>query len=244
MIGDTGDFEMANFAQDKKPPRDIITQFGTDFGLEDGWSEEMQGMGFFKPALKMPPRKAATPTRAAPPQYHQAPQTFKPAQRKFGRIGRPFGEFEHPMAGGFEGQMGGWLDDLKAKADAALASAKAQISGQAQTALDKAKADITAQAEAQKTKLIAQAQQTITTQATQLINKATDTATQQLNKGITAAAQSPAVQQAVQTGTIAAVDKLKAAIDEAKKKYGPMVLVGGVAGAGLLAWYLFSKKRG
>ncbi|MEO5348868.1 MAG: hypothetical protein H7836_04405 [Magnetococcus sp. YQC-3] len=282
MIGDTGDFDIEEYVDDTQMQgEEVVSEFGNMYGVEDGWSEEMQGLGSFEGQLgysvrhsmfRRPVRRGkpmhgvdfsigelehpmageAQMGAAFPKHLFKRPSHAAPTQAKVSHVAQPHrtmkrSRFGRPMHGvDFsmgEAQMGGYLDDLKAKLQAGVQQVKSQVSTQANTALTQAKADINKQLEAKKTEMVAQAKQTIQTQATNLINKAADTATAKLNQAIVSGAQSPAVQSAVAAGTTSAIDKALAYKDELIKKSKPAVIAAGAGIALFIAWKIYSARK-
>lgn len=239
MIGNTGDFNISKYASDETYSPDVINTFGTSYGNSDGWCEEMRGMGFM-PGFRILKMKVR------PPLPQQKKALTKSAKAKFKvpkfRTGMLHG---HPLLDTMDGvdyTMGFSLSDLTSS-----------ISKQVNAELDKAKAAVAAQYEAAKQKEIEKLKATAATQAATLISKAQTEATKAiqttapkvgaaLNTGIVKAAQSPAASSIVSSGVEAGLEQAKGYLGGLVLRYGPAVVVGGVAALGLGVWYLMRRK--
>jgi len=215
MIGTEADFSLYNTVNDTPNPPDVISQFGTMYGDEDGWCEEMQQMGFFG-------------TRRIAPKVMPIKKQIAKAR-----------QISHPMAEDcYPAQMGFSLSDITKDIQAQLDKAKAQVSAQFEAAKQAEIDKLKATAAKQVGTLITQAQ----TQATKTIQSAVPKLGTAAQTAVVKASQSPITSSLVKSGVDAGLEETKSYIGALALKYGPMALVGGLAAAGLAAYLIMRRK--
>ena len=253
-IGSTGDFSVENIIQDKPAPREVISTFGYSFGAEDGWSEEMQTIGFFGPRMNVQPKFYAPSLKKAisvnKEEQSKAAAAASSIARKIPKFGR-FGDVAHPLSGFEGGQMGfdfsAMLNDAKKAVSAAVDTAVSQAKTQLNTQVQKSTADAGKALQTQVTAAQQTLQKNVAGVAGQ-INKAvgqTQQAVAQVQSTIKTAADTAAkvadTSKSIQTNVLDKAASIKAMFESPANKQKMMIMA--AAGVGLVAAYIIYKKK-